>query len=75
MLHSLPTNRKTKTANSLTMNLTQQDLLKGLTTIGLSMLINSFTDFGEYIFLGCTLIIALSLLLTELIFCRFKNNL
>ena len=57
------------------MNLTKQDLLKGLTTIGLSMLINSFTDFGEYRFLGCTLIIALSLLLTELIFGRFKNKL
>ena len=55
--------------------MTKQDLLKGLTTIGLSMLINSFTDFGEYRFVGCTLIVVLSLLLTELIFGRFKNKL
>ena len=57
------------------MNLTQQDLLKGLTTIGLSMLINLITDFKEYRLFGCVFIVALSLLLTELIFGRFKNKL
>lgn len=57
------------------MEIKKQDLLKGLTTIGLAMLINSFTDFQEYRFVGCACIVALSLLLTELIFGRFKNKL
>lgn len=57
------------------MNPTKQDLLKVLTTIGLSMLINSITNFQEYRLFGCALIVTLSLLLTELIFGRFKNKL
>ena len=57
------------------MEIKYQDLLKGLTTIGLSMLINSITDFKEYKIFGCVLIVTLSLLLTELIFGRFKNKL
>ena len=57
------------------MEINKQDLLKGLTTIGLSMLINSITDFKEYRLFGCACIVALSLLLTELIFGRFKNKL
>ena len=57
------------------MEINKQDILKGLTTIGLSMLINSITDFKEYKLFGCALIVALSLLLTELIFGRFKNKL
>jgi len=55
------------------MEINKQDVLKGLTTIGLSMLINSITDFKEYKLFGCALTVALSLLLTELIFGRFKK--
>lgn len=57
------------------MEINKQGLLKGLTTIGLAMLINSITDFKEYRLFGCACIVALSLLLTELIFGRFKNKL
>ena len=56
------------------MEINKQDLLKVLTAIGLSMLINSITNFQEYRLFCCALIVTLSLLLTELIFGRFKNK-
>ena len=57
------------------MEINKQYLLKVLTAIGLSMLINSITNFQEYRLFCCALIVTLSLLLTELIFGRFKNKL
>ena len=57
------------------MNLNPLNFLKSIITIVLSISIALFWKFSEYYLVDMTCIVALSLLLTELIFGRFKNKL
>ena len=57
------------------MNLNPLNFLKSVLTIVLSISIALFWRFSEHYFVDMTCIVALSLLLTELIFGRFKNKL
>ena len=59
----------------MTMNLNPLDFFKSVLTIVLSVSIALLWKFSEYYFVDVTIIVALSLLLTELIFGRFKNKL
>lgn len=57
------------------MEINPQHFIKAIITIVLSIGIALFWKFSEYYFVDMTCIVALSLLLTELIFGRFKNKL
>ena len=57
------------------MNINPLNFLKSFLTIMLSVSIALLWKFSEYYFVDITIIVALSLLLTELIFGRFKNKL